>query len=202
MGHSLLARIENRIHRGINCVRLKNKTPSILSSNCNAGVILHDLKLPFNTPTINMFFTAGDYLRFINDLDRYLNFEVVEMHADRGYPVGRLDDILLYFMHYESFQDAKKKWEERKKRINRDNLFFMMTDKDGCTYEDIASFDQLPYKNKVIFTHKPYKEFKSAYYIHGFEDNNEVGILSDWKSGILKRRYLDDFDYVSFLNQV
>lgn len=53
---------------------------------------------------------------------------------------------------------------------------------------------------KVIFTNKEYPEFKSAYCIKGFEKQKEVGILVDYKRQILKRRYLDDFDYVSFLN--
>lgn len=76
----------------------------------------------------------------------------------------------------------------------------MMTDKNGCTYEDMLAFDRLPYENKVIFTHIPYPEIKSSFYIKGFEDQNEVGILSDFKPGFWRRRWIDDFDYVSFLN--
>ena len=34
----------------------------------------------------------------------------------------------------------------------------------------------------------------------GFENEKEVGVLSDPKPGFFKRRYLDDFDYVRFLN--
>jgi uncharacterized protein (DUF1919 family) len=74
-----------------------------------------------------------------------------------------------------------------------------MTDRDGCTYEDIKRFDDLKYKNKVIFTNKEYKEIKSSYYIHGFEDKSSVGILSNYQN-IFAKRYLDNFDYVSFLN--
>ena len=76
----------------------------------------------------------------------------------------------------------------------------MGTEKDGCTYETIRRFDRLPYKNKVIFTHVEYPEFPSACYIRGFEDRNELGVLTFPKKQLLKRRYLDDFDYVSFLN--
>ncbi|MBQ4244917.1 MAG: DUF1919 domain-containing protein, partial [Clostridia bacterium] len=97
-------------------------------------------------------------------------------------------------------EEAKEKWVERSKRVNYGNLFVMMTDKNGCTYDQIAEFDSLPYAHKVIFTHKPYPEFKSAYYMKEFENEGEVGVLSDWKPGFLKRRYLDDFDYVAFLN--
>lgn len=74
-----------------------------------------------------------------------------------------------------------------------------MTDRDGCTYEQIKTFDELPYKNKVIFTHKEYPEFNSAFYIKGFENEEEVGILSNFRKYSWKR-YLDDFNYVDFLN--
>ena len=53
----------------------------------------------------------------------------------------------------------------------------------------------------MIFTHKKYDEFPSAYHIPGFEEDGEVGILSDWKPQLFKRRWLDDFDYVKFFNE-
>ena len=36
--------------------RFKGPVPSIICNNCLGGVVLHDLGLPFNTPTINLFF--------------------------------------------------------------------------------------------------------------------------------------------------
>ena len=38
------------------------------------------------------------------------------------YPVGILDDVEVHFMHYADFDVAKKKWDERKKRINRSEI--------------------------------------------------------------------------------
>ncbi len=66
--------------------------------------------------------------------------------------------------------------------------------------ETIQRFDRLPYENKVIFTHIEYPEFSSAYYIEGFEERDEIGVLTNYKEQFWKRRYLDDFDYVNFLN--
>ena len=105
------------------------------------------------------------------------------------------------FVHYDTFSEAVRKWEERKKRINWDNIFIVGTEKDGCSYEMIQRFDRLPYKNKVIFTHVEYPEFSSAYYIKGFEDKGELGVLTFYKKRFFKRRYLDDFDYIEFLNR-
>ena len=55
--------------------------------------------------------------------------------------------------------------------------------------------------NKVIFTHIPYPEFKSAFYIKGFEKEQGVKVLIYFKKQFFIRRYLDDFDYISFLNK-
>lgn len=42
-----------------------------------------------------------------------------------GYPVGKLEDIHVYFTHYETFEQAKQKWIERLKRLNMDNLYMI-----------------------------------------------------------------------------
>lgn len=200
MGESIIARLEHKAYISIKRLRLKNNNPTIISSNCNGAYILHDLGLKFNTPTVNLFFEPKGFIRFVKYLDRYLLADVVEVDSHFRFPVGKLDDIYLYFMHYSSFEEAVSKWNERKGRVNKDNIFIMMTERNGCTYDDIKEFDSLPYKKKVIFTQKPYNEFESAVYIKGFEDKEEIGVLSDWKPGFWKRRYLDDFDYLSFLN--
>ena len=200
MGNSIIARAEHKFFLLCRRARLKNTEPSVLSSNCNGAVILHDLGCRFNTPTVNLYMSAADFLRLLTDPKRYLEKAPEEIGSDEPFPVGRIDDITLYFMHYGSFAEARDKWVERSKRVDFDNLFVMMTDKNGCTEADIAAFDALPYPHKVIFTHKPYPEIKSAFYFIGFEDQEEVGVLSDWKPGFFKRRWLDAFDSVAFLN--
>jgi len=195
-------RAEHKIYKTIKRIRLKNKTLTVFSSNCNGGYILHDLGLPFNSPTINLFFLPDHFLKFAGSPETYLSAELKETQIEGiAYPVGQLKDILLFFMHYHSFDEAKQAWERRSKRVNMDNVYILMTDKNGCTYEHIKRFEELPYKNKVIFTHKKYEEFPSSFYISGFETENEVGILSDFKPQFLKRRWLDEFDYVRFFNQ-
>lgn len=102
-------------------------------------------------------------------------------------------------MHYKTEEDAKLKWEERTKRINKENLFIMMTDSDGCTEEIIQRFDKLPYKNKVLFTNKEYNKYSCTYYIKGFEEQECVGHLFQFKN-IVGEKYYDDFDYVKWFN--
>lgn len=166
-------------------------------------MILHDMQCRFNSPTVNLYMSAADFLKFCRDPGKYLNavpVELPEKSGEYGFPVGTAEDITLYFMHYGSFDEARKKWIERSARADMNNVFIMMSDKNGCTYDDLLAFDALPYEHKIVFTHRPYPEIKSAYYIRGFENEDEVGILSDDRPGFFKRRYLDEFDYVKWFN--
>lgn len=204
MKSKIVRRYRARLRFGLNNKnrnRLRNKECSIISSNCVGGIISHELGLRFNSPTVNLFFKPGDYLKFITDLHRYCEADLVEKFTyEKTYPVGQLDDITVYFMHYTSFEEAKTQWDKRKKRINFDNLFFIMLQRDGCTYEDIRQFDNLEYKNKVVFTSYPMPEIKSAFHIEGSAINGDVNDLCGYKSKLSGKRWIDDFDYVKFLN--
>lgn len=180
--------------------RLKNKNVSIIASNCSGTFMYHDLRIPYLTPTINLSIEMNDFVKMIKNLKWYMEQELVEAKEEAKCPVGILGDIKIYFIHYDSFYESKAKWEERKKRINWDNIFIVGSEKDGCTYETIKNFEELPYKNKVIFTYKEYPEFSSAYCMERFKGKEELGVITDFKSQLLKRRYLDDFNYVDFLN--
>ena len=203
MGNSFLARAEHKLFIKAKRAKLKNTTPTIISNNCLGGIISHDLGIQFNSPCINQGMIARDYIKFLKNMDHYLSLTPVPLNTlyrDTKFMMTQLGDIICLFAHEESVEAAISKWEKRKARINKNNMYVFMTDSLECTYDDIKEFDSLPYEHKVIITHKPYPEFKSAHYLTGFENKEEVGVLSDWKSGFLKRRYIDDYDYVSFLN--
>lgn len=198
---NFLQRVEWCIYKELKRLKLKNITPTIISSNCNGEYWYYDMKLRFLSPTINLSFDMNDYVKMLENLQWYMEQPVIPFEDDRfDYPTGMLGDIEIRFNHYKTFDEAAAKWEERKKRINWDNLFILGIDGDNCTYDSLKRFDDLPYKNKVIFTHIPYPEIKSSYYIRGFENEKGVGVLLYFKKQFWIRRYLDDFDYVSFLN--
>lgn len=198
---NIIQRIEWRLYKELKRLRLKNKNPSIISSNCNGEFVYYDMKLKFLSPTINLSFDMNDYVKLLSNLRWYMEQEITPYEDNRfDYPTGMLGDVEIRFNHYETFEEGVRKWEERKKRINWNNLFIFGIDGDNCTYESIKEFDNLPYENKVIFTHRYYPEFKSAYYIKGFEQQSGVGVLLYFKQQFLIRRYLDDFDYIRFLN--
>ena len=62
-----------------NRVRLKNHGFTIMASDCTGGMIYHDLKERFDSPTINMFLSASDYLKFISQPQAYLDFPMREV---------------------------------------------------------------------------------------------------------------------------
>lgn len=181
--------------------RIKNKDISIISSNCNGAFISHDLGLQFNSPFVNLWIKPQDFLKLLLNFDAYMQSDIKEI-TEEGifYPIGRLCDINIYFQHYSSFEEARIKWNERKKRINVKNMFILFSDRDGCTYRDIKVFDQLPYKNKVVFTHREYREISSSFYIKGFENKKSVGVCSEFIPNINWLRYYDQFDYVEWFN--
>lgn len=182
--------------------KLKNRTASIIASNCVGGIISHELGIRFNSPTINLCMKPGDYLKFLANLDFYLAQDFTECHIDGvSYPVGKLVDIYVYFVHYDTFEEAVSKWKERCARIDKENLFVMMVQRDGCTEDDIRAFQKLPYKNKVVFTAKEMKECTYAYYIPGTASKNgDVINLCDYQGKFTGKRWIDEFDYVNFLN--
>lgn len=201
MTMDLLQRIEWRLYKELKRLRLKNRNPTIIASNCNGEFIYYDMKLPFLTPTINLSFDMNDYVRLLENLRWYMEQPITPCVDERfDYPCGMLADVEIRFNHYKTFEEAVAKWEERKQRINWDNLYIIAIDGDNCTEESLRRFDALPYAHKVIFTHLPRPDIRSAFYLPGYEDQPGVGVALDFKKQFLIRRYLDAFDYVAFLN--
>lgn len=121
-----------------NRARLKNKDITLICSNCAGGIIYHWLGLKFNSPFINLYLTGEDYIKALENWNEFLNAEILEdTHNNMSYPVGiGYLGIKIHFMHYATFEEAIKKWNERKLRINFNNIAFMFTNytKSGGTH--------------------------------------------------------------------
>ncbi len=182
--------------------RLKNTEFSIISNDCTGAIMFHDLGVRFNSPFVNLWLYPEDFIKYCENMEYYnsqeLNFDVFEDGVT--YPIGRLDDIRIYFMHYHTSEEATNKWNERRQRINKDNLFFCMDDRNGCTTEHMRWFDQLPYEKKILLTNKKV-DFKCAFYVKGFEKESCVGVMSDFVNCLSPRRYYDQFDYIGWINE-
>lgn len=186
--------------------RLKNSNFTIICNNCVGGIIYHDLGMRFDSPTINL--TVKEYATFVEHFEHYIKCKLIQdiSDEDSSYPRGILksekySDIHLLFNHYHSFDEAKEKWEERCKRIHFENLFFLMECYDDMYPEELAAFCKLPYtSNRIVLTHTPHPEIRNAVTISCYQDEFEWGKILKQKR-LSGKRYLDEFDYVAFLNR-
>lgn len=144
--------------------KLKITNFSIISNNCWGGAIYQKYGLVYRTPTVGLYIPGHDFVKFAERLEHYLacKLEFIswenstiyeEIKTDKSYPVARLDDIEIYFMHYLTEEDAAKKWYRRVKRINRDHILFKLSQRECCFREDIEKFMSLPLENKLCFAY-------------------------------------------------
>lgn len=179
--------------------RLKNQEISLLAGDCIGGTALHELGLRFNSPTVNLWFYPEDFVKYVKNI-RYYSEQELEFISEDGceYPVAKLGDIKVYFTHYETEEYARAKWEERKQRLNYDNLFVIMTDAHNCTenVELIEEFENLPYPH-VLFTHKPCAHIKSAFYC----EHDADGLFFSYRGKVSIRKYFDAFDFPAWFNK-
>ena len=176
-----------------------NQSLSVFSSNCVGCLMLHDLGVAFRSPFVNLFVNAKDYIQYLRNPQKYNEMTFVQVESDQPYPVGMLGDLTFHFVHYKTFEEAVSAFERRVKRISYDNLFVIFSERDGCTYECLKEFDALPYKNKIVFTHLPYPDIQSSFYIKGFEKEDCIGDILVWDKK-LGRKIYDRFDFVSWFN--
>lgn len=182
--------------------RLKNKDFSLFSINCTGGCMSHDLGLQFRSPFVNLFLLPEDYLKFLADPKGYLALPLeFDTESELPYPVAALGDVTVHFKHYDTPEQARDTWQRRTERINWDNLFVLMTDRDGCTREQLRRFDALPYRNKVVLTHLPMPDIASAAYIPGFEQEEQLGVCTEFVGPFSGKKVFDGFDYVKWFNE-
>lgn len=210
----MIHKIYNRICRGIwklrrkqICIQYREKakkceTPTIFSCNCTGGVMYHELEWKFLSPTVNLYMSCEDFIKFCENFEYYFSIELEPYEGEivREYPICTLGDLTLYMVHYRSFEEARDKWNERKKRVNKYNIRIIATDRDGCTEDLKDRFEKLPYK-KVLFTHLPDKMHESCFCIKGYENDVQVGTVVEAEGKISGKRYYDQFDWVGFLTE-
>lgn len=185
--------------------KLRNTDFSLITNNCIGGIISHDMHLRFLSPTINLGFDDAEFIRFVANLDEYLRLpveEVVEKKCD--YPVGVIHGsagmVRIFFMHYKTFEEAVAKWEERKKRVNMDNIYVIM-EGNSCDEKMLEDFDKLDFEHKVVLTDGIHENIRSSFPILGdfYGKSYWYGKLLEYpKNGF--HRYLECFDYVKFFN--
>lgn len=184
--------------------KLISKDFSIISNNCYAGIVYQYLNLQYNTPTIGIYFFAKEYIKFLSNLNYYLDcpLRFIETKQSRYYNelckrkqdsvlIGILDDVEIVFLHYSSEKEAIEKWNRRRKRLSK-NLIIKFNDTNLCTQEELEDFDNLPYKYKICFTAKKYSHIKCAIWMKKYRLKSEI--KEDYYSG---HKYFNIINYVN-----
>ena len=150
--------------------KLKNKSFTLFSNNCWGGHVYRYFNLPYNSPTIGLYFYAEDYVRFISNPKFYCSLELKIIDPKESYHYDRLikqnnqnavigklgEDVEIVFLHYKSGEEAVGKWNRRCARINWDNVIVKFSEQNYATYEHLKCVDELLYDRKVIFTSHDY----------------------------------------------
>lgn len=186
--------------------KLENQSPTIIASDCFGGIAYHNLGLPFRSPTINLCFAHEEFPVFVRNLRGYLAAELVRVDDPSvPYPVGELEyggrRVRIRFMHYKSFDEARDKWNERKGRVDFSNIYIIQTI-PTATEEMIRTFDALPYRNKMLITGRNLTGSENVWTHPVFlKEKYRTGEFLEYKSAFALERYMDEIDYVSFLNR-
>lgn len=95
-------------------------------------------------------------------------------------------------------QEAADDWNRRKSRINYENLFLLMYDRENLSIDELRRIEQIPCRGKVVFSDHRHPELdyvvtmKPSNRLNGAQcmDQNWLGI----------RSFERQFDYVRWLN--
>jgi hypothetical protein len=184
----------------------KKEKCSIICNNCTGGVILHDLGLRFDTPTINtLFYNADDFLFFVSNIKAFSKSDMYQIpDTNYSYPIGAIKlrerIIKIGLVHYSTFDEGKRKWEERFKRIDYNNLFIIWEGKD-ITREQLESFKGIQYPKQVYSLDcEDFSKLYPFYVGHIMYRSWFPGKIIEYKHLLSLKRYLDDFNYIKFLN--
>ena len=133
----------------------------IISNNCWGAEIYKRLKKPYNTPFVGLFLYGPDYLKLVERFDHYmaqpLTFASQSVWSSEPvkYPIGKLDDIEVHFLHYRSADEAAEKWNRRLSRMkqvtDKNKYYFKICDRDLTTPALIERFHKAPLTNKISF---------------------------------------------------
>lgn len=144
---------------------LKNRKFTIISNNCFASLVYQRYNLVYQTPTIGTFIMPDDYIKLLKNLNYYLGLPLVFISPDQSkyirsleniekwgrYPIARLADIEIHFLHYTSCEQAEMKWNRRIKRINWNQIIVKFSQQNQCQAIMLKEFESLNYEYKFCF---------------------------------------------------
>ena len=188
------------------------KDLTIISNTCIGGRLYHDYHQKFLSPTIDFYMEPDSFVKFCCNLEYYLNCEIKPLP---DYKIDYLSNFLFCdiggliaaFGHTnDSYDKIISKWNERKKRVNYDNIVVIATERNvlkepftKCSEETVKEFGKIPYK-KVLFSVVDYK-YDYVSYLPSFKD--ESGCPEATRPSLTRKgKYIieeDGFDLDKFI---
>ena len=140
---------------------------TIISNNCIAGTILHDMRLPLNTPTVNLQIMPEEFPMFCKMLPLCLKSELYEYKniSDKHKamllnmfggipecPLAICRGYMIVLQHYKTFEEGKEAWDRRKERINRCHVGFVFYLPKPQYAKLAEEFNNIGLRTTAIFT--------------------------------------------------
>lgn len=162
---------------------IKDKNYVIISDNCWGAEIYQRYGKPYNTPFVGLGIYGDCFIKLLSDFDYYMGLELTfkpqnetkhpYTFKEAYYPMGLLGDVEIHFVHYNTEEDAKNRWERRTKRMlevtDKDDFFFKLCDDWKAEVNHFKQFHELPFKNKLSFIADTKKEFDHPAHIAVYE---------------------------------
>lgn len=156
----LLAPLRNRL--------LKNKNITIVSNNCSDRLIYDAIEIPINQRP--PFCLAGlceeDFVKLAEKFSYYAGkmpeydrteYRGLTIRKDAVYPVGKLDDIFMHFVHEDEWESVLRKWIKMRENINENNVFYIFSDfQRPIKYVTLKKFSDLPVNRCILLSKTMY----------------------------------------------
>lgn len=140
-----------------------------------------------------------DFKKLISNLEYYLSLSPVQ-YTNPDFPntpAALLGDIILHFTHYNTFEEGRDAWNNRRGRVDYNNLYIIISDID-LTDQDIADLSKVKCKKLVVMTAREY-DYEYCLHIPAFKGKKYVGqLLGKTISG--KWKFEKYFDFVGWVN--
>lgn len=127
---------------------------------------------------------AHDYIKFLSNIQEYMSKDLSFISVneskwkeyfenDIDYPIGKLDDIEIFFVHYYSQKEVLEKWNRRRDRINWENLVIKVSEQNGFSKEHLDTFNSLNFQKKIAFIGNDYSVGKNVLRVTNLENGKK-----------------------------
>ncbi len=176
--------------------------PTILSSDCMGGRLYEALDAPWNPPTINTGMLANDFMKLCYNPQKYLKKGIDEVYWGKvpsgpgNYnnacgPVGKIDDIEVFFSHDSDFNVVKERWDYLCRNINWNRMVCLFVEwPTAIPFKLMKKYSELPMEKILVSRGNSYCGFcPNSFFM-------PLGGMSDPNSAIENH-----FDLVGWINQ-